>query len=208
MDLQMMKKLIMMLAAALAAVMSLLANEETVGGYTWTYRIVDDTAEIYGYHYSSSCPYKPCISPSPTGAVTIPATLGGKTVTSIWSYAFSGCSGLMSISVGSVNAKYKSVNGLLLTKDGKTLIQGVNGDVTIPDGVTSIRYRAFSGCSRLTNVTIPDSVTSIGSSAFSGCSGLASVTIPNSVTSIGSYALSGCSGLTGVTIPDSVTSIG
>ena len=79
--------------------------------------------------------------------------------------------------------------------------------VVIEDGVTSIGYNAFYGCSTLTGITIPDSVTSIGGTAFQYCSSLSSITIPNSVTSIGSYAFSGC-GLTSITIPDSVTSIG
>ena len=80
--------------------------------------------------------------------------------------------------------------------------------VTIPDSVTSIGYGAFYGCTGLTSITIPDSVTSIGESAFRGCTGLTSVTIPDSVTSIDSYTFYGCTGLTSVTIPDSVTSIG
>ena len=81
-------------------------------------------------------------------------------------------------------------------------------EVVIPDGVTSIGYGAFRGCSGLTSVTIPDSVTSIGGGAFSGCSGLTSITIPNSVTNIEDAAFYRCSGLTSVTIPNSVTSIG
>ena len=80
--------------------------------------------------------------------------------------------------------------------------------VTIPDSVTSIGYGAFYGCTGLTSVTIPDSVTSIGYGAFYGCTGLTNVTIPDSMTSIDSYTFNGCTGLTNVTIPDSVTSIG
>ena len=61
----------------------------------------------------------------------------------------------MAIEVSSGNAKYSSENGLLLSKDGTTLIAGVNGNVTIPDSVTKIADYAFSGCTNLTSVTIP-----------------------------------------------------
>ena len=80
--------------------------------------------------------------------------------------------------------------------------------VTIPNSVTSIGSSAFCYCTNLTSVTIGNSVTSIGEEAFYDCSSLTSMTIPNSVTSIGRYAFSGCTGLTSVTIPNSVTSIG
>ena len=93
-------------------------------------------------------------------------------------------------------------NGILIKYRGK------GGNVTIPDGVTSIGNSAFSRCESLVSVAIPDGVTSIGGSAFSWCKSLTSVTIPDSVTSIGNYAFSDCTSLTSVTMPDSVTSIG
>ena len=80
--------------------------------------------------------------------------------------------------------------------------------IIIENGVTSIGYNAFSGCTGLTSVTIGNGVTSIGGFAFSGCTGLTSIEIPNSVTSIGGYAFEGCTGLTSIEIPNSVTSIG
>ena len=84
-----MKKLMIAVSMAFAAAMPLMAETETVGGYTWTYRILeDDTAEIYKGYYSAA------ISPNPTGAVTIPSMLGGKPVTGIGQYAFRNCSGL------------------------------------------------------------------------------------------------------------------
>ena len=202
-------------AIALLAASGAWADTETINGYTWTYRIIGDTAEIFNDY---SC----AVTPSPTGAVTIPSTLGGKPVTSIGNRAFSGCSRLASVtipdSVTSIEyCAFSGCSGLTsvsipdsVTSIGSSAFSGCSGltSVTIPDGVTSIGSWAFDHCSGLTSVTIPDRVTSIGSSAFSGCSGLTSVTIPNSVTSIGSWAFDNCSGLTSVSIPDSVTSIG
>ena len=127
-------------------------------------------------------------------SVTIP-----NSVTSIGSSAFSGCSGLTSVTIPNS-----------VTSIGNFAFGNCYGltSVTIGSGVTSIGHGAFYYCSGLTSVTIPNSVTSIGAEAFSGCSGLTSVTIPNSVTSIGEGAFRYCSGLTSVTIPNSVTSIG
>ena len=85
---------------------------------------------------------------------------------------------------------------------------GPGGDVTVPEGVTSIGQGAFEWCHSLTSITIPDSVTSIGECAFSYCSSLTSITLPDGLTSIGKSTFEECSRLTGITLPDSVTSIG
>ena len=90
----------------------------------------------------------------------------------------------------------------------KTTLSPKITSLTIPDSVTSIGERAFSGCTSLISVTIGDGVTSIGDSVFRDCTNLISVTIPNSVTSIGSSAFTLCTSLTSITIPNSVTSIG
>ena len=126
-------------------------------------------------------------------SLTIPSS-----VTEIGSYAFEDCSGLTSLTIPSS-----------VTSIGWYAFEGCSGltSLTIPSSVTEIGRETFMGCSGLTSLTIPSSVTSIGWSAFSGCSGLTSLTIPSSVTSIGYYAFSGCSGLTSLTIPSSVTSI-
>ena len=139
-------------------------------------------------------------------SITIP-----NSVTSIGDYAFLGCSRLTAIDVNTDNKDYTSVNGVLFYND-KTIIcypAGKKGNnYKIPDGVTSICWYAFSGCTSLTSITIPDSVTEIGGSAFENCSSLTSITIPDSVTSIGIGAFVGCSSLTSIMIPDNVTYIG
>lgn len=106
--------------------------------------------------------------------------------------AFSGCSGLTSITLPK---KLTSINGYAF--------QNCSGltELIIPNSVTIIGNSAFSGCRRLISVTIPSSVTSIGNDAYASCSGLTSVSIPSSVTSIGDYAFGGCSNLVTATTP-------
>ena len=135
----------------------------------------------------------------------------GSGATNIMERTFSGCGALGSIQVADGNPSYSSSGGMLLTKDGKTLVSGVkgtSGTVSVPSGVTSIGKYAFEGRSGLKGVTIPSSVKSLGARAFCDCTTLASVTIGSGVTSIGESAFAGCGALSGVSIPASVTSIG
>ena len=140
-------------------------------------------------------------------SITIPDS-----VTSIGASVFQNCSNLTEIYYTGDVAGWCEMSRLdAILSSARTLyIDGekLEGDLVIPDGVTSIRGHAFHNCHSLTSVTIPDSVTSIGDSAFRYCIGLTSITIPGSVTSICDNAFFDCGGLTSVTIPDGVTSIG
>ena len=120
-------------------------------------------------------------------------------VTGMGSGVFNNCSSMTAITVASGNTAYQDVDGVLYSKDGKTLVRypvGKSGTTyTIPDGVTTIDSYAFYNCSGLNSVEIPDGVTTIDSGAFYNCSGLTTVTIPSSVTTIGNYAFANCSSL-------------
>ncbi|MEI6072576.1 MAG: leucine-rich repeat protein [Verrucomicrobiae bacterium] len=155
-------------------------------------------------------------------------------VTSIRSYAFSGCSGLTAVTIP---AGVADIGNFAFSN-----CSGLTG-VTIPSSVTSIGAVPFQYCTNLTAITvasansaysdldgvlfdknqhfliefpcggpanysIPSTVTTIGDSSFSGSAKLTSVTIPSSVTNIGSLAFGSCRSLTTVTIPSSVTNIG
>jgi hypothetical protein len=129
----------------------------------------------------------------------------GSGVTSIMDDAFP--YSLTSITVDPGNNYYASEAGFLYNKvSGQIahiLPSGSSGNVTIPNGVTSIGEGAFEDCTGLTSITIPNSVTSIGDDAFKWCTSLTSITIPASVTSIGKdafFVFSG--GLTSVTFAE------
>ena len=140
-------------------------------------------------------------------SVTIPSS-----VTSIDSRAFDGCSSLTDINVNSSNQSYKSIDGVIFSKDSKKLEIYPQGkketSYTVPYGTTSIETEAFYGCSNLTSIIISDGVTSIGNQAFAKCTGLTNITIPDSVTIIDKRAFSGCSKLSNIIIPNSVKTIG
>ena len=132
------------------------------------------------------------------GCVNMTKVIIPNSVTNIAPYAFMSCSELKEFVVADDNPAYKSVNGLLLSKDGTELVAGRSGDVMIPSGVKSIVDGAFYEYSGLTSVIIPDEIISIGHGAFFSCSGLTSVIIPASVTSIGDASFYSCRGLTNI----------
>ena len=79
--------------------------------------------------------------------------------------------------------------------------------VSMPEGITSIGFEAFSGCQNLESVTLPESLTTLGNEAFRSCKSLKAVKIPSGVTVIPSSCFSECSSLESVTIPEGVTTI-
>ena len=117
---------------------------------------------------------------------------------------------------------------------GMVLPVGLNcrptGDVTIPNGVTSLhKYvfwqntavtsiimpntissmqdNAFEGCTNLTTIKLSSILTAISSYVFNGCAKITTVIIPSGVTNIGSYAFNGCVKINNITIPSGVTLI-
>ena len=127
-------------------------------------------------------------------------------VTSIGSSAFSGCSGLKTVTNFSnlTFSKGSSNNGDVAYYADKVINAPngyIDGDFVWYENEDGITLAGYLG--NATELTLPTeyngkSVTSIGSYAFSYCSGLTSVEIPKSVTSIGNSAFSGCTGLISV----------
>ncbi len=123
------------------------------------------------------------------GSIYIPAS-----VKNISEMAFVSCL-TYSINVDPANEYYCSVDGVLFTKDMKTLIAyplaNNNTEYSIPNGVEVIASYAFQNYTlTFTEVYIPASVTSIGECAFRGCSNLTEIMFEDdsNITHIGSDA--------------------
>ncbi len=129
------------------------------------------------------------------GKVTLPDS-----VENIGYYAFSGTN-IENITVSDGNDIYKSIDGVVYSKDGRTLFvcpEGKKGNLVIPDGVTNIYGAALAECDGLTGtLIIPDSVTIIGEYAFYNCSGFTGLVLGKNLENIQSSAFENCSGLTG-----------
>ena len=83
------------------------------------------------------------------------------------------CVNIKNIIVDENNEHYKSIDGNLYDKEGKTLIKYAGGkddaEFTIPSGVTEIGECAFTYSNHLEKIIIHDGVTKIGSMAFYLC---------------------------------------
>ena len=180
------------------------------------------------------------------GCSKLPSTTIPSTVLTIGTGAFTGVthiyySGSATWESGDTNWGATYLNGYLdndflysdSTKTNLWCYFGNASSVSIPNTVTTIGSKAFSGKTSITSISIPSGVTSIGSYAFSGCENLttltgysnlaitsiangtfknckklASITIPSTVTSIGNEAFYNCLLLGTLTIPSAVTTIG
>ena len=124
---------------------------------------------------------------------------------------FDDCSWLATFKVDPANPVYKSVDGALLSKDGKTLYRLVvssedyrqnatreEGDsrkkyrYVVPEGVETIKKGAFAGAYRMSEIVFPQSLSKIESWAFNGSPLITSVVIPASVQTIEDAAFGGC----------------
>ena len=130
---------------------------------------------------------------------------------------------LQSINVLSENPSICSVDGVLYSKDLKTLIrcpEHKKGELIVPNGVERIEPWAFSNCFYLNSIQLPETLlefgnrpiplytTNTGDYVMLNCLSLEELMIPNRVRWISDAALMGCTNLKKVVLPDSLTLIG
>ena len=128
----------------------------------------------------------------------------GANVDYISPFAFANCDKLREIQVSASNQTYKSVDGILYKKDGKTLVsypcKRTEESFYMPDYVSSIAPYAFGDNENLKEISISHTAADIGEKAFYGCAALESIALPRSIVSVGDNAFSQCKKLNSAVI--------
>ena len=100
---------------------------------------------------------------------------------------------------------YKTVDGVLFSKDGRTLISYPNArpdaHYDVPAGVERIESGAIHN-ENLKTISLPIGLQSIGDFAFSGCTRLQSIALPLTVRELGRDAFYCCVSLELVSLPE------
>lgn len=106
------------------------------------------------------------------------------------------------------NPAYKTVDGIVYSKDGSKLLfcpAGITGHVRVLDGTKIICKNSFTS-SQISEITIPDSVEMIDDAAFASSISLEHVYFSegSKLMVVGNNAFYGCKALRQITLPDSV----
>ena len=101
------------------------------------------------------------------------------------------------------------IDGMPVTKIGEKCFEDHEEieRVILPDTLKVIDYRAFYGCSNLTDMNMPETLEKTGGWVFAH-TGFESFTFPEGFTSLGYGAFYGSDNLKTVILPEGVTSIG
>ncbi len=157
----------------------------------------------------------------------------GPDVTYVDPQAFFGCFALRAIYVDEDNPYYTDIDGVLYTKDMKTMIiyptyhishlqdigkvpVGYYDDpevhpetYQVPEGVEKIAAGCFYKTWGIREITLPSTLKEIGDMAFFKCQSLQLIELPDGLETIGDDAFSYCFSMMGALyIPDSVKTIG
>lgn len=127
--------------------------------------------------------------------IVIPASVSSIEEGAIfWNYA------LTSVEVAAENSNYKAENGVLFTKDGKTLLcypcASDRTEYTVPQGTERLGNYAMSLAKNLKELHIGEGLTAIGNYGLFSCENLQKLGWPKSLTSIEDQAFETCNALT------------
>ncbi|MBR5410115.1 MAG: leucine-rich repeat domain-containing protein [Clostridia bacterium] len=154
----------------------------------------------------------------------------GKNVREIGTWGLTNNQHLAAFAVAEGNTAFKAEDGVLFSADGKTLYNypcgrgiefdrfgmaptdeegnSVYVDYEIPDGVETVRDKAFYKCYYVNVTRFPDTISVIGEKAFHKCTSLKDFTMPAAIERIGKDAFSYNENLTHLEIGENIKEIG
>ncbi len=212
MKLRTMRKLLILLLIVVGIANCALAYDFSAvcsSGQTLFYTITSNE-EPYTVQIVSENSSSPYYTTNPTGNLVFPESVEYNgiiySVTGVGNYAFSGCSGLSTVTIptsityfgyeafvecsGLYSVYYEgdiaAWCGIEFYSSGSNPLDEASDlyfnnellvDIVIPSGVTKIGDYAFSGARDVASLSIPSSVTSIGGESFNACSGLQTITV-------------------------------
>ena len=132
----------------------------------------------------------------------VPSTSGGTSTSTVPSTS-GGTTSPITTAIPSSNSSDFVIKGNVLTK-----YTGTAETVVIPEGITTIAYRAFHKNNRIKKVKLPAPLSSIEMEAFSYCSQLSLIAFNNNLWHIGIKAFSECISLKKLLLPDSIQVLG
>ena len=172
-----------------------------ISNITYYWNVIDETEKTAYINYIEGS--------LPAGSFTIPSTLDGYTVVSVTSEAMAALSDVTKVilpanmeylsftaadltdkvtalEISASNSKFSTVDGVLYSKDGTTLLVYPKAkatiNVTLADTVTEIGYRAFYGSKKLKTLTI-NGVVTVRDQAFESSS-ISNIKFTNAAPSI------------------------
>ncbi len=125
---------------------------------------------------------------------------------------FASCSLLTSIEVDNKNEYYTSIDGVVYSKDLKTLFMYPSGkeDNTyyLNNNTTVVSNSAFYGVSKLKTIYFNDNLIKLDKNAFYDATSIININLNDALEEIGDEAFNSASSLQSISIPDNVTKIG
>lgn len=134
----------------------------------------------------------------------------GKGVKYLNQWNFRLCPNLRIYHIDQQNPYLTQQNGMILTKDGKTLLAGFaeRQHITIPEGVEEIEGVAFWYHKKLETVSFSKTLRKIGDCCFDGCPNLRDVVLPEGFEKLMIQSFMENPGLRHIDLPSTLTDLG
>jgi uncharacterized repeat protein (TIGR02543 family) len=198
-----------------------MAAQEMVEGIPEALNVNHFTSADSSYGFSGWATDENATEPEYADGAMFTAASSDVTLYAVWTCMYKYGTFQTGVAINGFTDSFKTDGNLTLpsTLDGKTVlnvsltsvpdaIKGQIINLTIPDTVTTLSYRAFYNLGNMESVVLGSGITTIGQYVFYYCTRLESVTLPDNLKEIPYHMFAGCGSLTSITLPSELETIG